>query len=290
MAPTTNGLKPDQLAQLGQLTPIRPPMQEPQMVTMNVNQQQQQIPVMGQQGVVRGQLVQVPAPQQQQVIQQQQTPLLHLPRHPLPVLRPGQPAQQQQPTTVVVTQQQHQQIQQQQPQQLQIQQKGQMGGSIIITTTPSSVQQQQYQQQQQQHHQPQQLQIQQVVQQPQQQMQIQQLQPQQLQQQQQIQTVYQPQQIRPAIVQGMVRPAVPQQQQQQQPPPQHPAGSQQVQLRVSNDDANRQFCLSWLKATYELSAGSSIEQQVMYKQYLASLHKLGKREVISAQHYAVCVR
>ena len=63
-----------------------------------------------------------------------------------------------------------------------------------------------------------------------------------------------------------------------------------MQLRVSNDDANRQFCLSWLKATYELAAGSSIEQQVMYKQYLASLHKLGKREVISAQHYAVCVR
>jgi hypothetical protein len=286
VAPTTNGLKPDQLAQLGQLTPIRPPMQEPQMVTMNVNQQQQQIPVMGQQGVVRGQLVQVPAPQQQQqVIQQQQPPLLHLPRHPLPVLRPGQPAQQQ-PTTVVVTQQQ----QIQQPQQLQIQQKGQMGGSIIITTTPSSVQQQQYQQQ----HQPQQLQIQQVVQQSQQPIQMQQLQPQQLQQQpQQVQTVYQPQQqqIRPAIVQGMVRPAVPQQQQQQQQPaPQHPAGSQQVQLRVSNDDANRQFCLSWLKATYELSAGSSIEQQVMYKQYLASLHKLGKREVISAQHYAVCVR
>ena len=30
--------------------------------------------------------------------------------------------------------------------------------------------------------------------------------------------------------------------------------------------------------------------QIMYKQYLASLHKLGKRDVISAQHYAACVR
>ena len=57
--------------------------------------------------------------------------------------------------------------------------------------------------------------------------------------------------------------------------------SQQVQLRVSNDESNRQFCLSWLKATYESSSGSSIDQQVMYKQYLASLHKLGKRDVIS---------
>ena len=66
--------------------------------------------------------------------------------------------------------------------------------------------------------------------------------------------------------------------------------SQQVQLRVSNDESNRQFCLSWLKATYESSSGSSIDQPVMYKQYLASLHKLGKRDVISQQHYAVCIR
>ena len=66
--------------------------------------------------------------------------------------------------------------------------------------------------------------------------------------------------------------------------------SQQVQLRVSNDESNRQFCLSWLKATYESSSGSSIDQPVMYKQYLASLHKLGKRDVISQQIYAVCIR
>merc|ERR1712008_62628 len=90
----------------------------------------------------------------------------------------------------------------------------------------------------------------------------------------------------------------PQQQQQQQQQqqviqqrPQTPNAQQQVQLRVSNDEANRQFCLSWLKATYEtVSYKVSIEQQVMYKQYLASLHKLGKKDVISAQHYAVCVR
>ena len=80
--------------------------------------------------------------------------------------------------------------------------------------------------------------------------------------------------------------------QQPMPPQQLPSQlqSQQVQLRVSNDESNRQFCLSWLKATYESSSGSSIDQQVMYKQYLASLHKLGKRDVISQQHYAVCIR
>ena len=89
---------------------------------------------------------------------------------------------------------------------------------------------------------------------------------------QQIPTVIQ-QQVRPTLVQGVVRPGLQQVQQQQLPQqtlqiqapqqqPGTPAGSQQVQLRVSNDDANRQFCLSWLKATYELAPGSSIEQQV----------------------------
>ena len=296
--PSTNGLKPDQLAQLGQLTPIQPPQPQqppPQVVTMSVGQQQpqQQMSIMGQQALVRGQLVQVPTAQPQ-VVQTQHQPIMQLPRHPLPVLRPGQPA----PGTVVVSQGQPQQ------QQIQIQPKGQMaGGSIIITTTPNSVQ-------------PQQLQIQQMVQAPQQ-IQIQQ------QQVQQAVLQHQHPQIRPAIIQNVVRPVMTQQPQvqlqqqpqvqltqqpqvqlqQQQPhlpqqpqvqlpqqPVQPPSGPQQVQLRVSNDDANRQFCLSWLKATYELAAGSSIEQQVMYKQYLASLHKLGKREVISAQHYAVCVR
>ena len=269
----TNGLKPDQLAQLGQLTPIQP-VQQQQVVTLSVGQpqqqQQSQVPIMGQQGIVRGQIVQVPAVQQQvvQQQQQQQTPVMHLPKHPLPVLRPGQPAT----TMVVVNQGQPQQ------QQIQIQPKGQMsGGSIIITSTPNSIQSQQ-------------LQIQQVVQNQPQQIQIQQ------QQVQQAVMQHQQPQIRPALVQSVVRPAiqpqvqVQQQQQQLQPGQQPPAGAQQVQLRVSNDDANRQFCLSWLKATYELAAGSSIEQQIMYKQYLASLHKLGKREVISAQHYAVCVR
>jgi AT-rich interactive domain-containing protein 2 len=256
LAPT-NGLKPDQLAQLGQLTPIQPHLQQQpqqQMVTMAVSQPQP-MPVMGQQGaVIRGQLMQVPGGQQQIVApQQQQPPVMQLPRHPLPVLRPGTPN-----ATAVVMNPQQQQT-------LQLQQKGQMsGGSIIITTTPNAMPGSQP------------MQLQQVVQ------------PQQLPQTP----------LRPTIVGGVLRPAMaPQPQPQlpvvaspQQPPSAAAAGSQQVQLRVSNDDLNRQFCLSWLKATYELAQGSSIEQQVMYKQYLASLHKLGKREVISAQHYAVCVR
>jgi len=74
------------------------------------------------------------------------------------------------------------------------------------------------------------------------------------------------------------------------PRPQGPPGSQQVQLRVSNDEPHRAFCLSWLKATYEPSPGKTIEQNIMYKQYLASMHRMGRKEVISAQHYALCIR
>merc|ERR1719187_2579479 len=74
------------------------------------------------------------------------------------------------------------------------------------------------------------------------------------------------------------------------PRPAGPPGSQQVQLRVSNDEPHRVFCLSWLKATYEPALGKSIEQNIMYKQYLASMHRMGRKEVISAQHYALCIR
>jgi len=124
-----------------------------------------------------------------------------------------------QPSQVVVTQGQPQQ--QQQQQQIQIQQKGQMtGGSIIITSTPNSIQ-------------PQQLQIQQVVQ-------PQQIQIQQQQQVQQAVMQHQQPQMKPAIVQNVVRPAMQQQQPQQpqvqvqQPQPnQQPPGSQQVSASLN---------------------------------------------------------
>ncbi|TRY73680.1 hypothetical protein TCAL_10161 [Tigriopus californicus] len=93
-------------------------------------------------------------------------------------------------------------------------------------------------------------------------------------------------------VQLQQQPAKPFQQPGQTPAPQQQPtqSSQQVQLRVSNDESHRTFCLSWLRATYEAAPGSRIQHEIMYKQYLASLHKLGRREVISAQLYAACVR
>ena len=108
-------------------------------------------------------------------------------------------------------------------------------------------------------------------------------------QQQQRIIVSQPQPIIQQQAKPVQQPAL-QQPQQQPHQQQQPQGSQQVQLRVANDEVNRQFCLSWLKATYEPFPGSCIDQQVMYKQYLASLHKLGKRDVISGQHYVLAVR
>merc|ERR1719266_2348351 len=276
--------------------------------------------------MVRGQIVQIQRPQQQQ-----QPPTLggvQLPQNPLPPQQqrnvmprlqapvqqqPQQPQQlSQQPQQQVVQQHQQQQIiqpqqqqpgQPQQPQQMTKQmivatmangqpqqviiagtnQQITLNKGMVIATTASVPTQGQPQQQTiqlQSSQQPQnQQQQQQIVRSQPQTTTIQLQAPQQQQQQQPVQS--QPQQQQ-------------QQQQQQQviqQRPQTPNAQQQVQLRVSNDEANRQFCLSWLKATYEtVSYKVSIEQQVMYKQYLASLHKLGKKDVISAQHYAVCVR
>ena len=68
--------------------------------------------------------------------------------------------------------------------------------------------------------------------------------------------------------------------------------TQYVKLRVSNDKINGQFCISWLKENYEFGTwkGSTIGQQDMYNDYLSSLHKLGKKEVISGQYLHQCVR
>ena len=59
---------------------------------------------------------------------------------------------------------------------------------------------------------------------------------------------------------------------------------------VNNSEIDRKFCLSWLKTSYELMNGSSIEQQDMYQHYLTSQDKFGLRNAISEQHFAICVR
>eukprot|EP00096_Caligus_rogercresseyi_P011305 TRINITY_DN4406_c0_g2_i1.p1 TRINITY_DN4406_c0_g2~~TRINITY_DN4406_c0_g2_i1.p1 ORF type:complete len:1235 (+),score=353.21 TRINITY_DN4406_c0_g2_i1:632-4336(+) len=100
-------------------------------------------------------------------------------------------------------------------------------------------------------------------------------------------SVQKQQQQIPAQTLRVQAPPAPSEQAPQNPPP---LRSQQVSLRINNDESNRQLCLSWLRATYETCPGSHIEQFIMYKQYLASMHKMGREDVISDQHHVVCVR
>lgn len=53
---------------------------------------------------------------------------------------------------------------------------------------------------------------------------------------------------------------------------------------------NEQFALAWLRATYEPNTGGKIEQQELYKQYINSCAKIGRRGVIAPLHFPRCVR
>lgn len=53
---------------------------------------------------------------------------------------------------------------------------------------------------------------------------------------------------------------------------------------------NEQFALTWLRATYEPCTGGKVEQQELYKQYINSCAKIGRRGVIAPLHFPRCVR
>ncbi|XP_050307991.1 AT-rich interactive domain-containing protein 2 isoform X2 [Anthonomus grandis grandis] len=54
---------------------------------------------------------------------------------------------------------------------------------------------------------------------------------------------------------------------------------------------NEQFALAWLRATYEPCTGSNkIDHQELYKHYISSCSKIGRRGVISPLHFPRCVR
>lgn len=53
---------------------------------------------------------------------------------------------------------------------------------------------------------------------------------------------------------------------------------------------NEQFALGWLRATFELAPGGKIEQEELYKKYLGSCTKIGRRGVIAPLHFPRCVR
>lgn len=53
---------------------------------------------------------------------------------------------------------------------------------------------------------------------------------------------------------------------------------------------NEQFALAWLRASYEPVSGGRVEQGELYKQYLNSCAKIGRRGVIAPLHFPRCVR
>ncbi|ENN71330.1 hypothetical protein YQE_11990, partial [Dendroctonus ponderosae] len=54
---------------------------------------------------------------------------------------------------------------------------------------------------------------------------------------------------------------------------------------------NEQFALAWLRATYEpCGSGNKVDHQELYKHYISSCTKIGRRGVISPLHFPRCVR
>ncbi|CAH0561488.1 unnamed protein product [Brassicogethes aeneus] len=53
---------------------------------------------------------------------------------------------------------------------------------------------------------------------------------------------------------------------------------------------NEQFALAWLRATYEPAVNGRIDHQELYKHYLNSCSKIGRKGVISPLHFPRCVR
>lgn len=67
-----------------------------------------------------------------------------------------------------------------------------------------------------------------------------------------------------------------------------PANPQQATQQVAQE--NEQFALAWLRSTFELSGGARTEQGELYKQYINSCAKIGRRGVIAPLHFPRCVR
>ncbi|XP_060530218.1 AT-rich interactive domain-containing protein 2 isoform X3 [Cylas formicarius] len=75
------------------------------------------------------------------------------------------------------------------------------------------------------------------------------------------------------------------------PPPMTP--QQMIQQQHAHQQAiheNEQFALAWLRATYEPCVSGKVDHQELYKQYINSCSKIGRRGVISPLHFPRCVR
>lgn len=53
---------------------------------------------------------------------------------------------------------------------------------------------------------------------------------------------------------------------------------------------NEQFALAWIRATYEPCVSGRVDHQELYKHYINSCAKIGRRGVIAPLHFPRCVR
>ncbi|XP_049826034.1 AT-rich interactive domain-containing protein 2 isoform X3 [Aethina tumida] len=68
---------------------------------------------------------------------------------------------------------------------------------------------------------------------------------------------------------------------------------QMIQQQHAHQQAiqeNEQFALAWLRATYEPCTNGKVDHQEVYKHYLNSCSKIGRKGVISPLHFPRCVR
>ncbi|CAG9819624.1 unnamed protein product [Phaedon cochleariae] len=81
------------------------------------------------------------------------------------------------------------------------------------------------------------------------------------------------------------------------PPPAPPTAPMTPQQLIQQQHAHQQaiqenehFALAWLRATYEPSADGRVDHQELYRHYMGSCAKIGRRGVISPLHFPRCVR
>lgn len=65
---------------------------------------------------------------------------------------------------------------------------------------------------------------------------------------------------------------------------------QQQHAHQQSIQENEQFALAWLRSTYEPCCNGRIDHQELYKHYINSCAKIGRRGVIAPLHFPRCVR
>ncbi|KAK6626139.1 hypothetical protein RUM43_006444 [Polyplax serrata] len=65
---------------------------------------------------------------------------------------------------------------------------------------------------------------------------------------------------------------------------------QQQHAHQQTVQENEQFALAWIRANFELCVGGKVEQQDLYRRYVESCNKMGRKGVIASMHFPRFVR